>query len=592
MEAARRRLAAGRAREGWRRHAGRVVVLAALLGAARPLLWPLGDADPLWLGLPRALGLAFGALTLGALCVFLLARRRPAPLAAARAIDGALERPEVVASGWALEGEGGFVALARRRAEDAVAGFDARAAFPLPAVRPRARRLLGAVGLFTLAGLVGAWDPALGRVLVAPPTEAELAGAAALERAAEALEAAGAEDARREVAAGEENRQPAAAGEGERERAGEARERDAREAPDAGRSPLAEQAHRIARELARGRREAALARLGELRRGAERRDARRAAERQAMRRLARRLGAGRSDEGAGRGAARSDSAEQRMRLLARRLREPSEAPLSARERERTLERLSRAAAAARRSGRELEAPAQRRLAEALERAAAALTAGDDARAAEALERAAARAARLGEARAREARAAEALARLLERAGALERAVQLAMMGRDGEGEGEGPGLALGDGAGGEGAGEGGQDARRGLAAGLAARLAALGLAEGPAAAGGPGRRGPGSGSARASGLEARGDLHARSVIREGERAVQALRGLGAGGEAETGYADVYPGYGAIAEEALAREDVPAARRAAVRAYFEAIRPGATSGDEDESTRPAGEEDER
>ncbi|HJK90738.1 MAG TPA: hypothetical protein RMH26_08340, partial [Polyangiaceae bacterium LLY-WYZ-15_(1-7)] len=85
VEAARRRLAAGRAREGWRRHAGRVVVLAALLGAARPLLWPLGDADPLWLGLPRALGLAFGALTLGALCVFLLARRRPAPLAAARA---------------------------------------------------------------------------------------------------------------------------------------------------------------------------------------------------------------------------------------------------------------------------------------------------------------------------------------------------------------------------------------------------------------------------------------------------------------------------------------------------------------------------
>ena len=93
-------------------------------------------------------------------------------------------------------------------------------------------------------------------------------------------------------------------------------------------------------------------------------------------------------------------------------------------------------------------------------------------------------------------------------------------------------------------------------------------------------------------LAKRGDLHARSVIREGERAVQALRGLGAGGEAETGYADVYPGYGAIAEEALAREDVPAARRAAVRAYFEAIRPGATSGDEDESTRPAGEEDER
>lgn len=257
-----------------------------------------------------------------------------------------------------------------------------------------------------------------------------------------------------------------------------------------------------------------------------------------------------------------------MRLLARRLRDPSAAGQSAEERERTLERLARSADEARRSGQGRESE---QLAEALSRAQAALAEGRAEDAARALEEAAERADRLAEARERASREGEALARLLERAGLLERAVQLARLGESGEGE-TGEGMAFGAGEG-EGAGEpGGEDNARGLAEGLAARLAALGLAEGPPGVShGPGGRGSDRRTER-SGLPTHGDVHARSQVREGERAVGVLRGLGRNAEAEREYADVYPSYGAVAEDALSDERIPAARREAIRRYFEAIRP--------------------
>ena len=202
-----------------------------------------------------------------------------------------------------------------------------------------------------------------------------------------------------------------------------------------------------------------------------------------------------------------------------------------------------------------------------------MSAGNGEAAAEALDRAVQQAARMRRAQERMDRTAEALARLLEQAGSLERAVQLAMMGRDalpGEMEGGMPG--------GEPDGEPGGQGPRGLAAELRARLAALGLSEGPAAPGGrsgPGGRGPSAPGPRTrSGLEPQGDVSAPSRVGEGERAVQVLAGLGQNGDAQTGYSDVYPSYGAIAEDALASDTVPAARREAVRRYFESIRPGA------------------
>lgn len=143
-------------------------------------------------------------------------------------------------------------------------------------------------------------------------------------------------------------------------------------------------------------------------------------------------------------------------------------------------------------------------------------AGQRARRARSLEEAAMRAERLDAERREASRSAEALARLLERAGLLERAVQLAMMGRPGQGAspaGAGsPRPGAGEGRGGDG-GEGNLLVRE-----LAARLAALGLGEGRGRpGGGPGGHVPDRGDAHRSGIEASGELHARSLVREGIR---------------------------------------------------------------------------
>ncbi|HEU4404198.1 MAG TPA: hypothetical protein VFS43_02725, partial [Polyangiaceae bacterium] len=131
-------------------------------------------------------------------------------------------------------------------------------------------------------------------------------------------------------------------------------------------------------------------------------------------------------------------------------------------------------------------------------------------------------------------------------------------------EGEGGGLAAAP------AGSGDKGAS------LRARLAALGLSRQGQGQGGPG---PGGGHVEPpktegrKGLEPSGTVHARSAVGEGERAVKALAGLGRGAKNAPAYKEVFPSYDAAAEEGLADERIPAARRAAVRRYFEAIRPG-------------------
>jgi tetratricopeptide (TPR) repeat protein len=490
-----------------------------------------------------------------AVATWLLARRRPSALVAARALDEALGLPDVVASGISLHADTEFETLARRRAADAVAGRDAVTLLPHPRQRVRLGRGALATLALTLAALAGAYEPALVQVLTAPPTIAELDAADALAEAARSL--GGESDEREEP---REERDEAAPEAGHQEREVEALARS------------------VQRALARGDRDRALERLAELRRSVdERRAGARSLDRLADR-LARHLeptpgttpsSSSASPSASPRTSPRAQTAEERMRLLARRVREASASPMTAQERERTLERLARTADEARRGGgRDAE-----QLAEALSRAQAALGDGRMEEAARALEEAAARSERLSEERERAMRDAEALARLLERAGTLERAMQLARLGESGEAL-AGLSMSLGDG---EGEGEGGTETGaggRGLAEGLAARLAALGLAEGPPGVGhGPGRRGGDRRTDRA-GLPTHGDVHARSQVREGERAVGVLEGLGQNADAERGYADVYPSYGAVAEDALANERVPAARREAVRRYFEAIRPGA------------------
>jgi hypothetical protein len=88
--------------------------------------------------------------------------------------------------------------------------------------------------------------------------------------------------------------------------------------------------------------------------------------------------------------------------------------------------------------------------------------------------------------------------------------------------------------------------------------------------------GPG-GADRASGPEQRrvsvnGDLQARTDVREGERAVSAIEGMGRGGDPRA-YREIFPAYDTVVEDGLREDAVPAARRPAVRRYFSSIRPG-------------------
>lgn len=556
VERARHRLATRRARLVLRRRLGLALLLAVLASIARIAVWPLTDDDALLAGVPRALLLGLSTFIVVSLGVWMVARRRPTTLHAARVLDAALGLPDVVASGVSLREPRPFETLARQRAATALQGRDVAKLLPHPRLLPSGWRVVLGTFVLLLAALVGGYERSVVTALTSPPTINELAAADELAEAARAL----AEE--RDAAPREEEDAVAA------ERSPEARV-----------EALARSAQRA---LARGDRERALERLEELRRTVSERSAAAQGLDRLADRLARHLETASpstppspsTPSSASRDASSGSSprsAEERMRLLARRLRDPSAGAQTAEERERTLERLARAADEARRSGQGRDSE---QLADALSRAQSALSEGRAEDAARALEEAAARADRLTEAREREMRETEALARLLERAGLLERAVQLARLGESGEPGERGEGMAFGEPGSADGVGQPGSGAgdTRGLAEGLAARLAALGLAEGPPGVGhGPGQRGSDRRTER-SGLPTHGDVHARSQVREGERAVGVLRGLGQNAEAEREYADVYPSYGAVAEDALADERIPAARREAIRRYFEAIRP--------------------
>ncbi len=175
----------------------------------------------------------------------------------------------------------------------------------------------------------------------------------------------------------------------------------------------------------------------------------------------------------------------------------------------------------------------------------------------------------------------AIVEMLERSGALERAIQMAMLGREGAGEkgeqGEkgGEGLAMGSGEpggkGGEGPGKGG--GRGALRAAILARLAAMGAADPDSDPGtGTGPHIPDRHRAHRDPLAVTGSLRAPSQVTEGARAIQAIQGLGRGTEPPASYREVFPSYDSAAEEGIADERVPAQRRAAVRRYFQSIRP--------------------
>ena len=574
--------AVGEARARLRRIAGRALLrerawwvlgAGAATAACRPWVWRFAADAPLWTGIGRALAMfAFGSAVAAAALIVAGRRRGPSEIGAARAVDEALGTPELLASGVAFVRAGRdepVVRIARRRADERAASVRVRELFALPSLRPSLR----STAVFALCAAIaigaGGYERGLATALLAPPTSAESAAAKALEAAAAAIASVQAKDTK---APAPESPSPRRATRGDK-------------LGGAGHA-LADKATEAARAARRGDRRGALAQLGELRSAGRESAGRAGGLKETLRKLAEALAPSSDKRGSGANAATpSQDAAESMRLLANKIRSPdSAAGAGSESSERVLERLERAAEEARKAGAQGGSREANEAARALSRAAESLRRGDRAAASEALSEAAERAAAMEQARAAAAAEAMAILEMLDRSGELEHAIQLAMLGGEGQGgergeQGDGQGRS-GEGQSGEGQGKGGQgNGPGGRAAGLRrallARLAAMGAAESPEGS----NESPGSGphmadrrrGKRAS-IKVEGSVRAPSQVGDGPRAIQAISGLGRGTEPPPAYREVFPSYDAAMEEGLADERIPAERRRAVRRYFESIRP--------------------
>lgn len=597
VKEARGRLARIAGRAYLKRKAWLAVGAGAALAACRPLVWRLSEDAPLWLGAGRALGLFAAGSAVAAAAILTIGRRRgPTAIGAARAVDEATGRAEVITSGYAFaaanRGEP-MEMIARRRAAQAAAGVKVRAIFPLPSLRPSAR----GAGAFALAAILaigaGGYERGLAAALLAPPTAGENVAARALEDAAAAIAA----------------QDPKQAKDPAPERPAPKREKSDDKLSSAG-PALAEKARDAARAARRGDRRGALEKIEEMRSLGQQKAARAGDIGKALRKVAEALAPpGGEKQAAGKGgsdaaATPSPDAAESMRLLAEKMKsKDGGAGDGAMSQERVLERLDRAAEEARRSageGREANEAAR-----SLSRAAQELRRGDREAASQALAQAAEHAAAMAQERAAAAAEAQALMDLLEKSGALSRAIQMAMLGQGGDQQGEGMAMAGGqdgdgegenEGGAGEGSGKSGKGGKPGEGSGagsasgekgggsaasalrraILARLAAVGVAaapeEGSGASNGSGPHMPDRHRSKRSAIAVSGAIHAPSQVGEGPRAIQAINGLGRGTEPPAAYREVFPTYDAAAEEGLADERIPAARRASVRRYFKAIRP--------------------
>ncbi|APR75379.1 TolA protein [Minicystis rosea] len=599
VEEARGRLARIAGREHLQRKGWWVLGAGAAAAALRPLVWRLSEDAPLWWGIARAAGLFAAGSAMAAGALILIGRRRgPSVIGAARALDEALGGAEVIASGFAFQRDARtepVVMLARRRAAETAKTARVKEHFPLPRLR-LSSRAVGALALVLIAALgVGGYERGLVTALLAPPTAIENEAAAELEEAAA------------EMAAQPPKEVKAPAPEHEAPK----REKSDEKLSSAG-NALADKAKDAARAARRGDRRGALEKLEALRAEGKQRSARAGDLGKTLRKVAEAL-APPSDEKRGRDGASaaaatpSQDAAESMRLLAQKMKSPEggAAGGGGESKERVLERLERAAEEARRGAAEGKGQDASETARALSRAAESLKRGDREAASQALAQAAERAAAMEQARAAAMAEAMAIVDMLEKSGALERAIQMAMLGQDGENGGEkGEGMAmLGDGKDGEGkdgsgqgkggkggsgkggkdgngsGGEGGKQGGGGASAlrkAIMARLMAMGVAgapqEGGDASNGSGPHMPDRHRSKRAALTVQGSVRAPSQVGEGPRAIQAINGLGRGTEPPAAYREVFPTYDAAAEEGLADERIPAQRRAAVRRYFQSIRP--------------------
>lgn len=585
-------IVAARRRLGWlgvraeaARHAALVCAAAAVGAGARPFLWLLAHPVDPWRAAVRAivLGIAFAGVALAIVAVRAW-RRRPSLLASARHLDDARGLAEVIASGFAFERDRREDEMARfavERARAVVCGLDVeRVLVPSPQVRSRReiRWLLGAGGAVILGLAVGGIDRVVIERVLNPVTGREAAAAAALRKAAE--EAA----ANAPRVASEEKKmlapQPPAAEE------------------------LVEAARRASEAAQRGDRRSALEALESMRKAARALEADERDQARSLRSLRDELegasaaakGKAADDtsgkEGAGRPSRASATASEALAKLKRDLDSAGGDKESLR---KMVERLERAEAAARaaaeksagkdasgkkdtsgkgqdgkgKEGQGAREAAWSRAAAALAEARDAAARGDKEAASRAMERAEREISALEKA-SRDAASASRMARVVDDASELDRAMHAALKGD-----------RSGGGRDGNGDGRDGRDGDSGRDGAGASRTAPSDNGD---PSGAPGA-GPGAGD-RAPGPEQRrvtvgGDLQARADVREGERAVSAIEGMGRGGDPRA-FREIFPSYDTVVEDGLREDSVPAARRPTVRRYFSSIRPG---GDEETRNRP-------
>ena len=560
--AARRRLGRLEVRRALSHRAGCLCVVAALGAATRPLAWPLRDSA-VWHAVIRSALLAGIGTSIVVLIVVVWSwRRRPSLLTSARALDHALGLAEVVASGFAFERDGRndeMALCAVARARRAVAGLDIDSVLrPVPSARTKNERLrLAGAVLAAVVGLaIGGIDRIVVERAIHPVTQREAEAAAELKKAAEHA-AANARVAR-----------------------------DAIEPKDPKADALFEAARRASEAARRGDRKTAQEALDDMRKAARAIEADDRDQARSLRAMRDQLEAAAAaakatNEGAGtegRGGERPSATASEA--LARLKKELEGAGSDKEAIAKMLDRLERAESTARsasekanargtgKQGERAEDPraaAWSRAASALKEARESAARGDAEGAKRAMDRAERELAAL-EKSSRDPAKATGLAQLSEGASELDRSMHAAMTGKPLSGE---PGDGARNGKDGPGGSDPGSEGKNGNASTGKGDPSGL-----PGGGPGAGDRAPGAEQRR---LKISGDLQARTDVREGERAVSAIEGMGRGGDPKA-YAEIFPSYDTIVEDGLREETVPAARRPVVRRYFSSIRPG---GDEQE-----------
>jgi hypothetical protein len=497
---------------------------AAAAGAIlRPFVWPLHHQAPL-LSAERALAFAgASALLVTTVIVARAWRSRPSLLSATRRIDQALGLSEVVASGVAFEQakrEDEMAAFAITRAHEAANGVQPKKLFRSePVSQPKFFRLMIAAAAAGI--LFGAVDRLVVERAIHPVTSSEKSAAEGLKNAAQ-LGNASKDTPKDELAQPSPNEQA-----------------------------MAEAAKRAAEAAERGDRQGAMEALEDMKK-AER--ALQAEERDRSKSLR----ALRDELTAKENKSHAASASEALADLEKQLSEK----LSPEDLAKLAERLDKAEQAAREAaknaGSEAEKAAWNRAAEALKEAKEAAQRGDAAAAKKALEKAEKEMAGLENKSKSVSGKNSAASKMSEQAAKLDRSLRAGAEGKDPAADGEGKGKGQGEGDKGKGGSpsKGGKDDKD------------KGQNPGPGG-GGPGDRDPLKDPKR---LKLNGDLQARTDVREGEKAVSAIEGMGKGGDPKA-YQEIFPAYDTVVEDGLREDNVPAARRTTVRRYFKSIRPG-------------------